>query len=402
MKLKPLSTVRIACHNLRAKEGRTACLAAIVAIMAFVFFGGSVISRSLENGITSLEARFGADITILPFGSKGYYENIIFSGPPVNFYFDKNIAQEIAAVAGVQQVTAQFFIATLEATCCAAEVQIVGIDYDTDFVIMPWISRFHQRQIGADEIIAGSNIVFDRSNTITFFNQNINVAAQLARTATGIDNTAFVNMDTARRLARAAMAAGHAGGFADIDNAASAVLVRVIPGYDVSEVAQNIRNAVYGIDVLENSSVHSRISANLSFFTGIINAVTIALCVLSVFILALLFWLIANGRKKEFAVIRILGATRKKLADIVLAEAFAVSLSGAVIGVLLALIVVFPFGLHIGRQMGMPLLLPGTLDSFLLLLFGITAAAATGPLSAAYSAYKISRAETYATMREGE
>ena len=103
-----------------------------------------------------------------------------------------------------------------------------------------------------------------------------------------------------------------------------------------------------------------------------------------------------------FAVLRVLGATRKKLANIVLAEAFVISLCGAVLGSIFAAVVVFPFGRGIGIQMGMPLLLPGAYDSLLLLLFALTLSVAVGPLSAAYSAFMISRAETYATMREGE
>ena len=69
-KLKPLTTFRIAYNNLAGKPGRAVTLAAVVAIIAFAFFGGAVLSQSLYNGIRSLEARLGADIAVVPSGSE--------------------------------------------------------------------------------------------------------------------------------------------------------------------------------------------------------------------------------------------------------------------------------------------------------------------------------------------
>jgi len=77
-------------------------------------------------------------------------------------------------------------------------------------------------------------------------------------------------------------------------------------------------------------------------------------------------------------------------------------LCGAVAGCFFALVVVLPFGHHIGRQMALPLLLPDVLNVLFFVVLCVIVSAAIGPLSAAWSAFKISRAETYVTMREGE
>ena len=99
---------------------------------------------------------------------------------------------------------------------------------------------------------------------------------------------------------------------------------------------------------------------------------------------------------------RMLGATRRKLGSVVLMEAFISSFYGAVLGILFAAVVVFPFGHSIGVKIGMPLLLPSVPKSLLLLLFAFSFSVMVGPLSTAYSALIISRSETYETMREGE
>jgi len=391
--------------NLRGKPGRTIALVTVVAIMAFTLFGGAVLSQSLNNGIGSLEARLGADIAVVPAGSETDYEDIILTGgTPISFYFHRGLEAEIAAVRGVAEVTAQFHLAAMAAAaCCDVAAQVIGIDYGTDFVVTPWIGELLHRQIGDGEVIIGSNIVPGPNNTITFFDTALNIAARLERTATGMDNTVYVSMNTARALAEnAATLLGQDWGGLDVDDAISVILVRVDPGYDVGRVVAEIQVAVPEVGVVASSAIYSSISQNLNFFTSMIRTITIVLGVIAVFILAVLFSLIANGRKKEFAILRIVGATRKKLGAIVLTEAADLSVVGAVLGCTLAAIVVFPFGRSIGAQMGMPLLLPSVADSVRLFAFALILSLAVGPLAAAYSAWRISRAETYATMREGE
>ena len=57
---------------------------------------------------------------------------------------------------------------------------------------------------------------------------------------------------------------------------------------------------------------------------------------------------------------------------------------------------------YIGDRLGMPYLLPGMGEILLILCGSLLLSAACGPLASAHAARKISRAETYHTMREGE
>ena len=402
MAQKPLTTIRIARKNLRGKSGRTIALVIIVAIMAFALFGGAVLTQGLNGGMRSLEARLGADIAVVPPGSEADYESQLLVGAPVSIYFDGSVIQQIATIAGVEQVTPQFFLATYpDSECCTTLVQIVGIDYDTDFVVSPWLSQFLQHQLGDGEIIVGSRVGV-HNNAVVFFGSVFEVTARLERTATGMDTTVFMNMNTARELAIIAQAGGFVSYDVDIKNAISTALVSVSHGYDVDEVVNNIRRNIPYVGIVTSDGIYSNVSTSLRFFTGIIRVITIAFGVLAVLILAALFSLIANSRKKEFAVLRTIGATRKKLGNIVLTEAFIISLRGAIIGSGLAASIVLPFGRIIGIQMGMPLLVPNLMNTLLLLAFSLTISIVVAPLSAAYSAFKISHAETYATMREGE
>jgi putative ABC transport system permease protein len=153
---------------------------------------------------------------------------------------------------------------------------------------------------------------------------------------------------------------------------------------------------------LVSQGIFSTLALTLSGLVSYIHIFSAALWILAVIILAAVFSLSIHERKKEFALLRILGATRKKLVAVVLGESSLASLAGGAMGILLASLVVFPFSTLISERLELPYLdapffniLPLALGSLLLSILA-------GPLASLYAALRISSAETYFTMREGE
>jgi len=399
--MKPLTTNKIARKNLAGNRGRTIALKVIVSIMAFALFGGLLLTQSLENGMSGLEARMGAEITVVPLDGEDAYVSHHLGGMPVNIYLDGNIVEQIAATQGVEQVTSQLYLAAYpDADCCVTLLQIVGFDQVSDFIVQPWINEIWGQEICTGQIIVGSRVA--NHPYLEFFEHNFRVVARLKATGTGLDTTVFMNMEEARQLAFAAQESGYVYYDVDMSTVVSIVMVGIAPGYDIDNVIANIQSSVPSVGVVARGGILSNVSDSLSLFTGIIRVITIVFGIVAVLVLGALFALISNGRKKEFAVLRVIGATRKKLGNIVLAEAARISMSGGVFGVILAAAVILPFGRVMGEQLGMPMLLPSLSNLLLLLVFSLIISIAIAPLSATYSAFKISRAETYATMREGE
>lgn len=403
---KPLTTVRLSLNNLGSKPFRTLCVSGLAAVMAFALFGGAVLSASLKNGFNSLRSRLGADIVVVPKEYESDYESIILTGEPSRFYFDKSVADQVAAVEGVSKTTTQFFITTLSAGCCALPVQVIGFDPETDFVVQPWIAQVYGREIGTGQLVAGSDIVVGQTRTLKFFNDIYKVAAQLDKSSTGMDSTVYATMDTIKLLVSGATEVGMQLSVdvynADIDNSISAVLVKVADGYSINDVAAAIRAAAPGLGVIKSKSIFSGTSNNLEILLGVINAITAVSWISAALVLVLVFSVTTNGRKKEFAVLRLLGATRKKLAGIILAESFAASAAGSVGGTVLVSLAVFPFNTYIGDRMKLPYMQPDLAAIIILLLSSLLISLTVGTLAAVYSAVKISKAETYVTLREGE
>jgi putative ABC transport system permease protein len=406
MPKKPLSTIRLSVNNLRQKPYRTFALTALVFLLAFTLFGGSVLTISLQNGLHNLQARLGADLAVLPLGHESDYEGILLSGSPSKFYFDKDVEQQLENVDGIEKVSSQFYMTSLSADCCSVPVQIIGIDPETDFVTMPWISKVYQKKLEDNQLIIGYDILPTENNKLKFFGKTYSVAAQLEETSTGMDCSVFVNMNTIKNLMAGASEKGvnlntDIKG-ANAENSVSSVLIKIKEGYELDTIVTNIRQNVDNVAIVRSKTIISGTASHMGIIVKYFYVIIALLWILAALVLAVVFSTSVNERKKEFAVFRILGATRKKLSEIILTEAFLIGVIGGLAGISAAALVVFPFSTWIGNRLGLPYLQPNIGVILGLLIFSLILAISVAPLTAIYSAVKISKAETYITLREGE
>jgi putative ABC transport system permease protein len=398
-----LTTGALSLKNLKAKPVRTACLAVVVAILSFTLFGGSILALNLRQGLAVMTKRFGADIMVVPKGASEQAQSLLLRGGTGFFYFDAGILEEIAGTEGVLRASAQFFLSSLSAECCDEPVQLIAYDPLTDFVVQPWIAEKKKDKIADGQVVVGSKVFSRPNGTIQLFNQEYPVAAQLSSSASGFDTSVFMTMNTMRTLIdnahsqRYGFIADHYG-----DEIISAVLVKIEPGKSPSLLSWDIRKRNDNVDVIIAQGIFSSIAKTIGGLVKYIHVFSIALWALAVVILAAVFSGSIHERKKEFAILRILGATRKKLISLVLYESSIAAAVGAAIGIILAALVVFPFSTLISEKLELPYLDAPFLKIAVLVLASLLLSVVTGPLSSLYSSLKISRAETYFTLREGE
>lgn len=101
-------------------------------------------------------------------------------------------------------------------------------------------------------------------------------------------------------------------------------------------------------------------------------------------------------------ILRILGATRGKLAGLIVTEALLVSLRGALLGILAASVIVFPFNTLIFTSLQLPFVAISIPAAVGYAAIAFVAAGCIGPLACVWSALSITRFDAYATLREGE
>ena len=394
----------LSLKNLQAKPVRTACLMVVVAILAFTIFGGSVITMNLSQGLDTIQKRFGADLMVVPEGSSERAETLLLRGGINYFYFDPEITEKILHIDGVIQASPQLYLASLANTaCCDEEVQLIAYDPASDFVVQPWTSEKYSESVTDGQVVVGNNVSIRRNGKILLLGHEYPVAAQLSSSASGFDTSIFMTMNTMKLVISRAQAAG-INFLPDnyTDGLISAVLVKTEPQTSSSLIAHNIREQNENAEVIISQGVFSRISSALSGFVMYIQFFSIALWALAVVVLAAVYSGSIHERKKEFALLRIIGATRKRLVGIVLCESSLVGIAGGALGIALACMFIFPFADLISIKLDLPYLDPSIIGIITLVTVSLLISAAVGPLASLYSAYKISKAETYFTMREGE
>jgi putative ABC transport system permease protein len=403
MRKKNWDTGALSLENLKARPVRTACLVLVAAILAFTLFGGSLLALNLRQGLAAITRRFGADLMVVPQGAGEQAQSSLLNGSINYFYFDSRVAESVAALEGVACASPQFYLASLATECCDAPVQLIAYDPATDFVVQPWVAEKRSDTVGDGQLVIGSSIYPNPNGTVKLFNHEYPVVAQLSSSASGFDTSIFMTMNTMREMIDRAHAerynflADKFGG-----DAISAVLVKADPAKSPAGLAYAIRRANDGVEVLVAQGIFSRIADALSGLVRYIRVFSVALWAAALVVLAAVFSLSINERKKEFALLRILGATRRKLAGIVLGESALACLAGGLAGIVLASLAVFPFSALIGERLELPYLAAPLLSVIPLALGSLALSVLAGPLASLRSAQKISGAETYFTMREGE
>ncbi|MDR3356658.1 MAG: ABC transporter permease [Spirochaetaceae bacterium] len=406
MNKKILNAGALSLGNLRARPVRTACLVVVAAVLSFTLFGGAVLALNLRQGLAAITKRFGADLMVVPAGSSKKAQAILLRGSLNYFYFDADVVDKVARTEGIACASPQFFLTSLAEDCCDAMVQLIAYDPRTDFVIQPWISEKYSRSVEDGQVVVGSRITVRGDDTIRLLGNFYPVAARLSRSASGLDTSIFMTMNTMRLMIGRARAEGY--GFLDEQEkelrrgAVSVVLAKAGPPASAARLALAIDQEIDGVDVVVSESIFSSIAAALGGLARYIRVFSAALWALSLIVLAAVFSGSIHERKKEFAVLRILGATRGKLAGIVLGESSLACIAGGVLGIFLASLVIFPFSTLISERLELPYL-DAPLPTIVLFALGSLALAVlAGSLASLYSALRISGAETYFTMREGE
>ncbi|MDR0858490.1 MAG: FtsX-like permease family protein [Oscillospiraceae bacterium] len=397
-----LSPLNISLKNIGRRKVRSICLTAITAFLSFVLIGGTLLSVCLKNGVNSITARLGADALFVPYGYEQSAEGALLRGEPSAFYFEGEAAATLLNADGIERATPQLFIASFDSPHCSALVQMIGYDAESDFLISPWLNGTVPGGPGLNEVVVGSKINGKVGDLLSFFSRTYTVVGKLAETGMGFDTTAFINMDMAQTaLAEYAKLGGE--NVPEGQGVISSIAVKVQPGIDTNEFAKNIRITYWKerAAVILPKTIISGMSSNLGALLAVITILAVFLWILAAGVLALIFTLSLNERRREFGIFRVLGSSKSKLAAIILTESAVISAAGAVLGLGLVSLVYFQFERLLVSAIDLPYLRPDTGTLFAVLLGGFALALITGPLTALSSALRIGNLASASIIKEG-
>jgi putative ABC transport system permease protein len=402
-----ISTVKIAVSNIAHRRFRSVCITLLIAMTTLSITGGTLLGFSLKNGVDSIRARLGADAMVVPQSAGKSVEGALLNGLPATFYISIDTVNRVMKIDGIERATAQLFVSTFDSEHCAALVQIIGYDPATDFVVAPWLTGSNIAEPGYCEVVIGGSIEQLRiGDKMPIFAVKLKVVGILEKTGMGFDNSIFVNLDTAKMLLaeyeRFEGATPLPDG-ASANSVVSAILIDLLDDADIVEFQRNINLEFRDerLSVATSQALLASTSKNLDLLTGILAVLLVAMWAFSVSALAIIFALSLNERQREFGILRAIGATRRKLMAILLAESSILCGVGAFAGVGVICLIVFPYSALLERVMRTAYLPPQSGTFALLLVFGLLSGSIIGPLSSVFSAAIIGKNDAFVNLQEG-
>ena len=398
-----MNIAKLPLKNIISYKKRTIGLILILVILTMSLFGGSIFIKSLNNGLDSLNERLGADIIVLPKDAESEVDlqNLLLQGTPGYFYMDKSILNGLESIEGVDRISAQYFLVSANADCCSVKVQIIGFDEETDFTIKPWLHESYQGVLKDNEIIVGSMLSTKVGHTLKLYGKEFLVVGKLEKTGTGLDTAVYTTGDTVKALIEAAEDKGISIlSKQSPDDVISSVYIDVKDGYDIDPIVSDINlnnsevKAVRARTMMTSTSDRlGIISSAISFFVKIIWA-------FAAIILIAAFYIITGERKKEFAALRVIGVSRKKLGVLVMSEAIIIGIIGSVFGIIITGAFMYSFSVLIGTRLDLPYLLPGVVTTIYYILVTFISVVLLGTISGLLSAYRAVSVDTARILRE--
>lgn len=391
----------LAWRNIVKKPLRTVCLVIVISLFSITVFSGSILVQNLSYGVSNMANKLGADILVVPYGYEKTLETAILRGEPSGFYLKKDLLESIKKVEGIELITPQLFLASLDASCCSAKVQLIGFEEESDFIVSPWLKDSLSNKLADNEVIVGSKITSDAGEEITFFNQKFQIVTKAQSTGMGFDTSVFMTMNSARNLLKNNNITQEENG--DFDEYISSILIRVNPKYNSEELIDEMvpkYTLGYNLDFLITKDMMSSIYKWLSSFSNVIYGVSALFWIIGAVVIFTIYFSTINERRREVSILRIIGASKKTLTKMLLLESLMIGVIGGILGIVISLIIIISFKTLIFQSLGLPHLNLSFAYLALCSLLTLILSLSLGLFASIYSVIVVAKSDLHNAIKE--
>jgi putative ABC transport system permease protein len=397
-----MDLIRLAIKNIKGSGFRSLVIFIAVMGVAGFLLGTTIIIEGARHSLDSGLERLGADILVVPEGTEVKIESALLMGKPVDAWMPRDKLKLVAQIPGVEAVSPQIYLKSMfNAPCCAvSEMFMVVYDPETDFTVTPWLEKNLGRPLVTPEVIGGTYVfVPEGSKYIQLYGYNTDLVGNLQPTGTGIDQTLFMTLDTAREMSRSSKTTAMMPLNVNPDTI-SVIMVKVEPGANPHQVAIDIMRNTEGVVTIESPNLFGMFRSQMNGLLWGFFAITLIIWIVTMVLIGIVFSMAANERRREMAVLRAVGATRSFVFRSLLAEASLLAVTGAAIGIALSAGTLYLLKDMLAGSLKMPFLFPSISTFMGLFGAGVAFALITVTIAALIPALRLSRQELAVAMRE--
>ena len=399
------SDTNLIIENYLRNPFRSFGLSLLIAMLASSLLVGGLFSFSLSKGLNRLSSRLGADVIVIPQGTEINDQSVLLQGDSKYAYLPEGSQEFIRGLDGVEIAAPQYYLTTLSASCCDQKVSVIGFDPASDFVIQPWIREVLTEKLPKGAIVVGSEIRIEEKGTVKFFDREYPVAATLEPIGNRLDQAVFVDVSTLESIREAAQAKGVVFLFRNENPdllTYSSILIKLAPNADLERLSREIHTRFDGVQIRSRKDMFSGLEKSARILQIVVWVIVAFFLIVAVAAIVISFSLSTRERRREYALLRIIGFTRKRLKKLVLAESFLVSAVGTYIGLLFTSVAFFTFRIWIGEHVGVPFIIPASAEITGVYVAVILLLHSVGPAAVYGVANKVSQIDAYAALREVE
>ncbi len=307
----------------------------IVALIFTLLLLQYFLYSGFHQGVALSGQRLGADVVILPKEIPIEGSTVLLTGEPINVYLkEQDSISQIERIPGIEQWTSQFFTQTLDSDCCsvAGENRLVGIDWDTDFLVKPWVQNKELNSFEGHVAIVGWKVpIIDP--VIEILEETYIVVGTLEETGTSMDQTIFVPLDQARALTANSDTVLQYWEEDDPYESVSAMFFKAEQGYNPDFLAYSL-NQIPDVQVIRSSEVLQNTKESFVFIQRLLILFIGTTLLLGIIGLIGRYSGYVMERKRELGLMMALGTSSGKLRWWIFSETIFFAVIGSIVGVL--------------------------------------------------------------------
>lgn len=326
-----ITLFKFAKKNLRRKPLRTFVLIISISLLVSIFIFSLSFVINVTSSIKKTSERLGADILVVPAGTRGAAEDVLLENKARPFYMKREIIERVKQIKGIDTVTAQTYLITLTGLCCdVPETVVVAFNKDTDFIVSPWLKERLKRGLKKGEAIAGQESFLNINLGLmevdsTLFGNTFRIVGSLDKTGTGLDNAIFISDENMEDIIK--------NGKVDLKSGDVSILfVKVKKGYDPYKVARDIEDNIVEVDTMARRDIGKNLVNSLRDINSIFILALLVSSLLSVFLTWAIFSAIVNERRREVGIMRAMGAKTIHVTGLFLIEVLIIAAIGSSVG----------------------------------------------------------------------